>query len=82
MGRLILANLPPYPRPIMSDFDKPTYLPKDRTSYVDGPFFRNLQDLNYTHTLCIQIIEKNVNLVLCIEETEVKTKPQKDCTFW
>ena len=37
MGRPILANLPPYPRPIVSDFDKPTYLPKDRTSYVDGP---------------------------------------------
>ena len=37
VGRPILANLPPYPRPIVSDFDKPTYLPKDRTSYVDGP---------------------------------------------
>ena len=45
-------------------------------------FIRNLEDLNDTHTLCIQMIEKNVNLVLCIEETEVKTKPQKDCTFW
>ena len=45
-------------------------------------FIRNPQDLNHTHTLCIQMIEKNVNLVLCIEETEVKTKPQKDCTFW
>ena len=38
VGRPILANLPPFPCPIMSDFDNPTYQPKDRTSYVDGPF--------------------------------------------
>ena len=36
-GCPILADLPTYPRPIWSDFGKPTYLPKNRTSYVDGP---------------------------------------------
>ena len=26
-----------YPRPILSDSGKPTYLPKNRTSFMDGP---------------------------------------------
>ena len=36
IGYPILADLPTYPYPIISDFRKPTYLPKLRISFMDG----------------------------------------------
>ena len=37
IGYPIFLNLPPYPYPIISDFHKPTYLPKRRISFLDAP---------------------------------------------
>ena len=37
IGRPILADVPTYLGPTMSDFDKGTYLPKNRTSFMDDP---------------------------------------------
>ena len=37
IGYPILADLPTYPYPIISDFRKPTYLPKLRISFLDDP---------------------------------------------
>ena len=68
IGRPILANLPTYPRPILSDFGKPTYQPKNRTSYVDGPLYNggwryeifeiSLNWLNSSHDFVTEVEKK------------------------